>query len=88
MKGVYVYLAGVVLFLGWVAIQIFAPLFGNVDLIDTVYKFDRAVIAMPDGTVVDGKVDKWSDTDGDCVQIKIGDKIYLTHYENVVMISE
>lgn len=88
MKGVYAYFAVVALFLVWVGIQIFAPIFGNKDLLDTVYRYDQAMIGMPDGSVVKGKVEKWTDYEGDSVQVQIGNKIYLTHYENVVLIAE
>ena len=56
---------------------------------DTTYSFEYAQIKMPDGTVVDGKVSNWTDfEDGDQIQVKIGDKTYLTHSCNVVLVSE
>lgn len=62
---------------------------GNRALIDTNYTFNRAMIAMPDGTVVSGTVEKWRDyEDGDQLQVTIGGVTYLTHASNVVLISD
>lgn len=61
---------------------------GNMDIVDTVYTFDRAIISMPDGTIVSGKVDSWSDYEGDQLQVEINGVIYLTHATNVVLIAE
>lgn len=61
----------------------------NVQLIDTTWKFDRAVISMQDGTVVSGKVDNWLDFENsDAVQIKIDGVTYYTHLSNVVLIDD
>ena len=61
---------------------------GNQQLFDSTYTFDRAIIELPNGEIVDGKVTSWNDYDGEQLQIKIGDTTYLTHSENVVLISE
>lgn len=60
----------------------------NKQIIDTAYGYDYAVILMPDGTVVRGKVQSWTDfEDGDQIQVKIDGKTYLTHSMNVVLIK-
>ena len=62
---------------------------GNRRLIDTKYRFDRAIIQLPGGQVVDGKVSSWLDfDDSDAVQVTIDGKTYLTHYTNVCLIDE
>ena len=62
---------------------------GNRRLIDTSYRFDRAIIRLPDGKIIDGKVSSWLDfDDSDAVQITIDGKTYLTHYTNVCLINE
>jgi hypothetical protein len=62
---------------------------GNRRLIDTSYRFDRAIIQLPNDQVVDGKVSSWLDfDDSDAVQITIDGKTYLTHYVNVCLINE
>jgi hypothetical protein len=76
------------IFFGYIAIQIIAPLFGNMNLLDTTYRFDKAIIAMPDGSVIKGNIENWADYEGDIVQVKINGKTYITQYSNVVMISE
>ncbi len=61
----------------------------NKDIFDFTYKFDRAIIALPDGTIVDGKVQSWTDfEDGDQLQIKIDGTTYLVHSMNAVLIAE
>lgn len=55
---------------------------------DTTYAFNYAQIKMMDGTVVEGKVDSWTDfEDGDQLQVKINGDTYLTHSSNVVLIK-
>ena len=62
---------------------------GNRRLIDTKYRFNRAVIALPNGQVVDGKVSSWLDySDSDVVQVTIDGVTYLTHYSNVCLIND
>ena len=61
----------------------------NKSIIDTTYKFDRAVLTMPDGTVVCGEVESWKDyDDGDQIQVKIDGDTYLVHSSNIVLFSE
>ena len=61
----------------------------NKQLWDTTYTFDRAIISMPNGEVIDGKVTSWTDfEDGDQIQVNIDGKTYLVHSENIVLISE
>lgn len=61
----------------------------NKQLIDTTYSFERAIVYLPNGEVVEGKVSSWKDyDDGDQIQVKIDGKTYLVHSSNVVLISE
>lgn len=62
---------------------------GNMQVFDTTYSFEKAIISLPNGEVIEGKVQSWTDfEDGDQIQIKIDGKQYLTHISNVVLISE
>ena len=62
---------------------------GNMQLMDTTYSFDTAIIFLPDGESVEGKVDGWMDFENsDMIQVKIDDKTYLTHSSNVVLITK
>lgn len=61
----------------------------NKQFIDMTYSFDRAIISLPNGEIVEGKIQSWKDfDDGDQVQVKINEKTYLVHSTNVVLISE
>ena len=49
----------------------------------------RAMIRLPDGSVVDGAVESWRDfEDGDQLQIKIDGVTYLVHSTNVALIND
>ena len=62
---------------------------GNRQLIDNKFRFDRAVISLPNGSVVEGKVSSWMDyNDSDVVQVTIDGKTYLTSYVNVCLIND
>lgn len=61
----------------------------NKQMFDMTYTFDRAIIKLPDGSVVEGKVDSWTDyEDGDQIQVVIDGKVYLAHSSDVVLIKE
>lgn len=61
---------------------------GNQQLFDSTYTFDYAIIALPNGEIVEGDVQSWNDYDGEQLQVVINGVTYLTHSENVVMIAE
>lgn len=61
----------------------------NRQIIDVTYSFDKAIISLPNGEIVEGKVDSWKDyDDGDQIQVKVNGITYLVHSEDVVLISE
>ena len=61
----------------------------NKQMVDLTYSYEYAIIALPNGEIVEGKVTSWTDfEDGDQLQIKIDGKTYLVHSSNVVLISE
>lgn len=61
----------------------------NKQLVDLTYSYEYAIIALPNGEIVEGKVSSWTDfEDGDQLQIKIDGKTYLVHSSNVVLISD
>lgn len=61
----------------------------NKQVFDTTYSYEKAIISLPNGEVIEGKVQSWTDyTDGDQIQVKIDGKQYLVHSEDVVLISE
>ena len=63
--------------------------FVNYDYFDTTYHFDRAIIELPNGYVIDGEVESWCDYENsDQIQVKINGTTYLVHSSDVVLISE
>lgn len=59
----------------------------NMQILDTTYSYEYAYISLPNGEVIEGEVDSWVDYESDAVQVVINGKTYLTHYSNVVLIS-
>ena len=60
----------------------------NKQVLDLTYSYEYAIIGLPNGEVVEGKVSSWTDyEDGDQLQVKIDGKTYLVHSSNVVLIS-
>lgn len=61
----------------------------NKQVFDTTYSYERAILCLPNGEVIEGKVQSWTDfEDGDQIQVKIEGKQYLIHSDNIVLISE
>lgn len=62
---------------------------GNRQLLDTTYNFDRAIISLPNGEIIEGKIDSWVDyKDSDQIQVKINGTTYLVHSSDIVLIAE
>ena len=60
----------------------------NKQMVDLTYSYEYAIIGLPNGEVVEGKVSSWTDfEDGDQIQVRINGKTYLVHSSNVVLIS-
>ena len=58
----------------------------NRQVIDTTFSYDNA---LPDGSVISGKIESWKDyDDGDQIQVKIDGTTYLVHSVNIVLIKE
>lgn len=60
----------------------------NQQVIDTTWKFNYAIIKLPNGEIVEGECSSWKDYDNsDQLQVKINGVQYLTHACNVVLES-
>jgi hypothetical protein len=58
-------------------------------MIDTTFRFDKAIISLPNGQVVEGKIDSWRDYEsGDQIQVKVNGTTYLVYSSNIVLIKE
>lgn len=61
----------------------------NYTVFDTTWTFDRAIFTLPDGTVIDGKVQTWKDfEDSDQIQVRVNDVTYLVHSSDIVLMAE
>ena len=61
----------------------------NKQLFDVTYHYDRAIVYLPNGEIVEGRVSSWTDfSDGDSIKVKIDGKMYLTHLCNVCLIDD
>ena len=62
---------------------------GNKQFFDTTYSFDKAIISLPNGEIIEGKIDSWTDyADGDQIQVKIDGVVYLVHSSDIALIKE
>lgn len=62
---------------------------GNKDMFDTVYTYDKAIISLPNGEIVEGEVSSWRDyEDGEQIQVTVNGKTYLVHSSNIALIAE
>lgn len=58
----------------------------NKQVLDLDYHFNYAIIFLPDGNRIEGKVSSWNDYEqSDMVQVKIENVTYLTHSSNVIL---
>ncbi len=58
----------------------------NRQIFDMDYKFDYAIIFLPDGNRIEGDVTSWRDFDqSDMIQLKIDGVTYMTHSSNVIL---
>ena len=61
----------------------------NKQMVDLTYSYERAILCLPNGEVIEGKVSSWTDfEDGDQIQVRIDGKTYLIHSSNIVLISD
>ncbi len=61
----------------------------NKQMVDLTYSYERAILLLPNGEVIEGRVSSWTDfEDGDQIQVKIDGKTYLVHSSNIVLISD
>ena len=62
----------------------------NRTLIDTTYRFDKAILTLPNGESFEGKVESWIDfgENGEQIQITLNGVTYLTSIDNVILIAE
>ncbi len=81
---------GIAFLLALVVILGIALLAGcNKQMVDLTYSYEYAIIGLPNGEVVEGKVSSWTDfEDGDQIQVRIDGKTYLVHSSNIVLISD
>ena len=57
----------------------------NKQVVDLTYSYSWTQLKMPDGTIVEGKLNSWDDYEGDQLQVKIDGVTYLVHSSNVVL---
>ena len=61
----------------------------NKQMVDLTYSYNRAILYLPNGEIVEGKVSSWTDfEDGDQIQVKINGTTSLVHSSNIVLISD
>lgn len=60
----------------------------NKQIVDLTYTYNYAIIQLPNGEVVEGKIQSWTDYEGEQLQIKIDGVIYLCSSYNCVLMNK
>lgn len=61
----------------------------NYQVVDLTYSYKYAIVSLPNGEIVQGKVDSWRDyEDGDQIQVTIDGVTYLVHAGDIVLMTE
>ncbi len=61
----------------------------NYQMVDLTYSYKYAIISLPNGEIIEGKVDSWRDyEDVDQIQVVIGGVTYLVHAADAVLMTE
>lgn len=60
----------------------------NKTIVDFNYTYNYAVIQLPNGEIVEGKVQEWTDYEGEQLQIKIDNIVYLCSSYNCVLMKK
>lgn len=62
---------------------------GNCQMIDLTYNYKYAIINLPNGEIIEGKVESWRDyEDGDQIQVTVDGVTYLVHAADAVLMTE
>lgn len=62
---------------------------GNRQMIDLTYSYKYAIISLPNGEIIEGKVESWKDfEDGDQLQITVDGVTYLVHATDAALMTE
>ena len=62
---------------------------GNRQMIDLTYSYKYAIISLPNGEIIEGKVESWRDyEDGDQIQVTVDGVTYLVHTTDAVLMTE
>lgn len=82
--------AALVLILGLMTLLLSGCSYAGYDAIDTNYHFDKAIIRMPDDTVITVDIEKWADSsDGEQLTITSKDGTrYLVSSFNCILIED
>lgn len=62
----------------------------NKDIMQMNFKFEKVIIKLPNGEIVEGEVEEWTTYDAkDMVKVKIkGGKMYLGNSENIILYND
>ena len=72
-----------------IGILITAALTGcNKQIVDLNYTYNYAVIQLPNGEVVEGEIQTWTDYEGEQLQVKIDGVVYLCSSYNCVLMKK
>lgn len=59
----------------------------NKQVVDFTYAYEYAIVKLPNGKIVEGKLQSWNDYEGEQLQLVIDGQTYLVNSMNVVMMT-
>lgn len=60
----------------------------NKQIVDLNYTYNYAVIQLPNGEIVEGEIQTWTDYEGEQLQVKIDGIVYLCSSYNCVLMKK
>ena len=62
---------------------------GNEQVVDTIWRYEWAILKLGNGELIEGKVTSWKDfSESDMIQFTMDGISYLTHSSNVILCTK
>lgn len=59
---------------------------GNHEIVEFKHQFDYVIFKLPNGEIIEGELEAWSDYEGEQLQVKVEGKTYIVSSYNCVLI--
>ena len=59
---------------------------GNHEIVDLTHQFDYVIFQLPNGEIIEGELEGWTDYEGEQLQVRVDGKTYVVSSYNCVLI--